>query len=333
MLAHVMEIRGDHSGAEDAWTRALSKARALHDRDSDDQTEQWIVHALDGLGRLQRMRGALEQAVGTHREQLAIDPSDPLEVRGSLSELELLLGDANAALATSEAVEEPSAGDFLVRALAFLEAGNPRGAVIPARRALLHNPLLVAALIGEEMPEIDLHEGDEEDPAEEARELAERLQAWLEVRPERLDAITTIATAPAVMQDVEAWLAVHREFDDDLSDEDQERLIGRMRQIDDPARMAIDVDAILDDLEADTAVQFVDDPDAAELPPAFDVPDEGDLDDAVDEVADVSEVADEDGVEDAPEESASTGDDGEEHDADPDGEASEADDLEPRAGD
>lgn len=239
--------QGDFREAREAFDVARKKAaRAAREGRGDEE----LIEALSGIARCDLMVGALEQAAGSLRAVLEADAEDRQGVRQLLAEVQLMLGRPDACLEVLS-VDDPQADAHVVAAFALLDLGRRPAAVERLRHALLRNFYLPAAFVGEEPPDLGIVHGTEEAGVEFAVGLADRLLPYTEGRPDHVDFLAMVATAPTVMREVEEIVNAARSLNREADPTVRSSLVARIATLRDPERIRGTTEQVYAELERD----------------------------------------------------------------------------------
>jgi hypothetical protein len=203
--AHLQEL--DFEAAIEAFEAARRKARSR-----GGEPGPWECLATGGLARAHLLAGRLEEAVPPLRELLVEDEEDEFRARPLLAEVHLRLGEPARAEEVLAGGGEPAPDTDLVGALVAWDLGEEDRAARLARRAFLGNLFLAGCLVEGEPPRLGIEPADPLAGEEFARDLAFRLESFLESRPERARDLAVLASLPIVAREqaaaVEAAVAL-----------------------------------------------------------------------------------------------------------------------------
>jgi len=248
LIGDIHLSEGRFGEAREAFETGRKKAgRAARDGAGEDD----LIEALSGVARCDLMVGALEQSAGSLRAVLEADHEDRFGVRQLLAEVQLMLGRADASLETLPDGVDAHADAHLVAGFALLDLGRTDDAVERMRHALLRNVYLPAALVGEEPPDLGIVHGTEETEPDFAVGLADRLLPYTEARPDRIDFLVTVATAPSVMREVGEIVERGRSLNVESDPETRSVLISRIQRLREPARVRGNNDQVIAEMESD----------------------------------------------------------------------------------
>ena len=212
------------------------------------------MEALAGRAHCEWLLGNYELALGTLREGADLDADWGEGMAQLRAELQLLLGRPDRtleALDVERAEGEVTADAVLVAAVAWLDRGREDRASECARRAFLGNLYLVAALLGEELPDFGLTHGTFEAGPEFALSATDRLAPYFESRPERVDDLVRIASTPTVRGEVESLIRTAQALNGESDPDQRRRLIARLSDLRNPSRLKAGTEAVLGELALD----------------------------------------------------------------------------------
>ena len=198
---------GQHAEARVAFSRAAERARHLKD---DVEGHDLCLDAESGRARTELAAGNASEARAILEGVLQSEGSDLPELLEWLAVARLQDDDPAAAIESLEAGASEGPAAQLCRSVALLAVGSEPEGVVALRRALLLNFYLVAALVGEDPPDLGLEHGIEESTPEAAREAVARLGPFLDRHPAIVRLLIDVATTPMVGAEVEEALDLAR---------------------------------------------------------------------------------------------------------------------------
>jgi hypothetical protein len=152
------------------------------------------------------------------------------------------------------AAEDDRAPDVhLLVAIAAFVSDDLASSVRSARRAFLENLYLPAALKGEPPPSLGLVHGIEEARPEHAKALVAELRPILKSSPDAVRFLLAVAESPTASREREEVLTLARRLLQEGDPGVREKLLRRLDQIRDPARIAATSVAVLAEVEGPQA--------------------------------------------------------------------------------
>lgn len=245
--AHLFE--GETGEAEVAYGKALEKSRRGEFRsDLETDGELPALRAAAGLSRCALVRGDYAGAKEVLVSQIELDPADPLGAALLLAEVHLVLGEFQDAANVLAARPLDMPDQHLALGFARYHCGERGPATESFRMAMLQNPYLVAALLGEDPPDYGIVHGTEQGGPGFARDVATRLAPYLDGSEDALEFLADVATSEIVIGEIRALLDAARALNSVRDPRERERLAMRIGHLRNPARIAAGTADVLRDL-------------------------------------------------------------------------------------
>jgi tetratricopeptide (TPR) repeat protein len=265
LIGDVHLHEGNLTDAQEAYEKGLLKAsRPTRDPTLDEDANFLALEAQAGLSRCALMQGDWDSALVSLQAQLKLDKADPLGATQLLAELHLFRGEFDLARECIADRTESLPDGYLVHGFAHYQCDDLGPATDCLRLALMQNLYLVAALLGEDIPDFGIVHGLEEAGPIFAGDVAIRLEPYLQEHEDAVEFLADLATCPTVMGEITALMDAAKALNATASNEVRENLIASISELRNPERVRATTKVVISELGGPSQASF--DSEANDIP-------------------------------------------------------------------